>query len=179
MQQARSLALALFAYSNDNEGAYPTGASSTEVFQKLLDGGYLSDPTILYVPYPGKVKADADQKKLKPENVSFDVTCCLDRSSSDNLPAVFLTGYKVSYVPDGTATHLPEPRSVRSWLSGWTTTEDVASDGVAVAYKSNSARFWKSQATPGGESSVPHFISADFHPDGKTYRQLTPEGPVP
>ena len=32
-------------------------------------------------------------------------------------------------------------------------------------------------ANPAG--SIPHFIPPDFDPKGKTYRQLTPDGPLP
>ena len=82
MQIARSINLMLFAYSNDNNQNYPDGKSSTEVFQKLLDGGYATDPAIFYVPLPGKVKPVAGQK-LKPENVCFDVPCPVEGSDPD------------------------------------------------------------------------------------------------
>ncbi len=59
MQQVRMIGQAFFTYSTDNTAngnAYPDGKSSTEIFQKLIDAGYISDPTILFVPLPGKIK---------------------------------------------------------------------------------------------------------------------------
>jgi hypothetical protein len=80
MQQGRQIGQMMFSYSTDNfqnSNAYPDGKSSTEVFQKLLDGNYAADPAIFYVPLPGKVKPIAGQK-LKPENVCWDVTSGVD-----------------------------------------------------------------------------------------------------
>ena len=37
LQKPRMINLLLFSYANDHNGKYPTGASSTEVFQKLID----------------------------------------------------------------------------------------------------------------------------------------------
>ena len=54
IQTAHGLLMALYAYSNDNEQRYPDGASSTEVFQKLMDGGYVTDASYLSIPLPGK-----------------------------------------------------------------------------------------------------------------------------
>jgi len=36
-----------------------------------------------------------------------------------------------------------------------------------------------SVTAPDGTTSIPNFISPDYKPDGKTYRQLTPDGPLP
>jgi hypothetical protein len=39
---------------------------------------------------------------------------------------------------------------------------------------------YKLLVTPAnGAGSIPSFVPADFKPDGKTYRQLTPDGPLP
>jgi len=48
-----------------------------------------------------------------------------------------------------------------------------------VIYKSNNSRFIKLDTTANHDGSIPNFISPDFKPDGKTYRQLTPDGPLP
>jgi hypothetical protein len=114
MQQCRQIGECMFYYSADNvagNNAYPNGKSSTEVFQKLIDAGYIRDPSILFVPMPGKIAPEPGQNKLKPENVCWDVTVPVDSSSSNLVPLVFLTGYRINYVPGGSAVPLkPLPR---------------------------------------------------------------------
>ncbi len=91
MQQGRQIGQMMFSYATDNVqngNAYPDGNSSTEVFQKLLDGGYATDPTLFYVPMPGKVEPVKGQK-LKPENVSWDVTSGVSSNSPDGLTCFY------------------------------------------------------------------------------------------
>ena len=85
----------MVSYAADHDGKFPDGNTSTEVFQKLIDENYGNDPTIFYIPLPGKTKPLAGQK-LKPENVCWDVTSGLDQNSPDELPVIFMTGYLVS-----------------------------------------------------------------------------------
>jgi hypothetical protein len=153
----------MFSYACDHGGKYPTGKSSTEVFQKLLDGDYVTDPAIFWNPeVPGKIKPVA--RKLKPENVCWDVTVAVDSTSPDHLPLVFLTGFKIIYAPGGSA--LPLFKSYSGRLPG-----------IFVAYKSNSAKWIKEPGLYDG--SIPGFISPDFVPvAGKTYEQVTPDGPL-
>ena len=92
----------MYSYAQDNSGNYPDGKSSTEVFQQLLDGGYVTDASIFYIPAPGKTKPVSGQK-LRPENVCWDVTGGLTNHSPGELPLLFLTGYRVSYSPGGAA----------------------------------------------------------------------------
>jgi len=105
--------------------------------------------------------------RLKPENVCFDVTSPVDSSSPDGLPIVFSTGYKVNYVPGGAAVPLVKPEY----------------QGIAVCYKSNSASFlllpFQPATAENPDGSIPNFVPADFDPQGKTYRQLTPDGVLP
>jgi hypothetical protein len=179
----------MFQYAMDNDGKYPDGNSSTEVFQKLIDKNYCTDPTIFYIPLPGKIKPVAGQK-LKPENVCFDVTSGGDFNafnSSDYLPVVFMTGYKVSYAPGGSAVPLikpypqfgVEPRTWSQWWHGAPEPPSHGGPGIAVIYKSNNAMFKVPNPTANPDGSISNFISPDFNPDGKTYRQLTPDGPLP
>jgi hypothetical protein len=65
MQQCRQIGLMLFQYATDHvtDNPFPDGKSSTEVFQKLIDGGYCNDPGVFFVPLSGKSKA-ADILKL-------------------------------------------------------------------------------------------------------------------
>jgi len=196
-QQAHSLYLALFSYANDHQGQYPDGRSSTEVFQKLIDGEYISDPAVLYLPLPGKIHAVLGQK-LKPENVAFDVTVIVDSSSPDEIPIVFETGYKVNYTPSGTAALIekkvpPTFFGSRVWTYWWSKKDKglKPQEGIAVAYKNGAAHFMKAEIVTNPDGSIPlpeiykpdtpikNFISSTFDSHGRSYRQLTPDGVLP
>jgi hypothetical protein len=162
MRSSRAIALAMYQYANDHQGNYPDGQSSTEVFQKLIDGGYITDPTIFYTPVlhlPGKVKASSN--KLKPENVCWDITVPDTSNDSDFLPVVFSTGYRMNYVPGGSAVPATQFTKDRG-------------EGIAVTYHSNSTIYiWNDHGPDGTVSAV---IDARFTATGKQYRQLTPDG---
>ncbi len=182
MQMCRTIDLAMFSYAGDHNGKYPDGSSSTEVFQQLLDGQYITDPAIFYLPLTGKNRAIAGQK-LKPKNVCFDVTSGVTSDSPDGLPVVFLTGYEVTYAPGASAILINElydpDRSWFDWLIGRVPTNEGKFPGVAVAYKNNTAMFLKIIVATDDKASVPNFVPQDFKPDGKTYLQLTPDGVLP
>ena len=161
MQNARSIGLLLFQYSIDHDNKYPTGKSSTEIFQKLIDEKYVNDPSIFYFKMPGKTKAASNV--LKPENVSWDVTAPLDANSPDQTPLVFMTGYRINYAPGGSAVLIP---GVAQTVKG----------GLAVCYKGNNAAFKRDDSLPGG--TVTNFVPANFDPAGKEFQQLTPNGPI-
>lgn len=159
----RAIDLMMFQYAADNNGAYPSGKSSTEVFQKLIDDNYCADPTVFWdgsMKIPGKIKPTS--KKLKPENVCWDITVSLSTNSPDEVPVVFLTGYRIEYTPGGKAVPLFKP-------------SDGRESGIAVTYHSNSTTF-KKDALPDG--AITNFISPDFDPAGKKFQQLTPDGPL-
>jgi hypothetical protein len=162
MQASYSIRLAMEEYAHDHDQAFPDGTSSTEVFQKLVDGNYVVDPGIFYAELPGKNKGAAGQK-LKPENVCFDVTGGVGRSAPADLPLVFLTGYRVTYAADGSAMPLGKP----------------VYRVIAGSYTSTSADFMKLGTQSDPDGVVHHFIGPGFVGDGKAYRQLTPEGPLP
>jgi hypothetical protein len=161
MQESRILALIMFQYAQDHDGQYPDGASSTEVFQKLIDGKYVTDPSVFYRHMPGK--ASPESLRLKPENVSWDVSMPLDKNSSDALPVVFCTGYRVEYKPGGRAIPLTDKSRYHD-------------DGIAVSYHNNSAAFLKKSTQPDG--SILNFISPDANLGATHYVQLTPDGPL-
>lgn len=179
VMQARGLGMALWSYSHvENKDVYPDGASSTEVFQKLLDAGYVSDPGYFYVPMPGKVKAAPNQRTLKPENVCFDVTGGVGEKDSGQVPVVFLTGFRVTYAPGAAArplnggfpTYETKQRLLFfSWGDSWQ--DEGNMPGVAVFYKGNEMKWLRAQ-----DGAIPDFIPASFDAHGKTYRQLTPDG---
>ena len=159
------IVLSMFMYANDHDGRYPTGSSSTEVFQQLIDGKYVSDARIFYVNLPGKVRPIGN--RLKPENVAYDVTCPVESSSPEKLPVVFLTGFQVSYVPGASAIPLPLPAA--TWTEWWNDA-DRRQDYLAVADVNDSSRVLLPDAT----GKVPNFVPADVDLQGKVYRQLTP-----
>ncbi len=169
MQAAHALGLALYSYANDNNGLYPDASSSTEAFQQLLDGGYISDPTILYVAMDGKTKASKDQKKLRPENVCWDITAGASKEDSGSLPLLFLTGYRITYTPGSDAVPeikpFPAYRLNNSWFA------DLSNPGIAAYYVDNHAVWLLAQG-----NLIPHFVPQNFDAQGKTYRQLTPDG---
>jgi type II secretory pathway pseudopilin PulG len=158
MQTTRAIALAMYQYATDHQGAYPDGKTSTEVFQKLIDGKYITNPVVFYVAMPGKTRATSPT--LTAANVSYDVTSGVTADSPDSLPIVFCTGYTVSYsasssaVPDS-ATSSPFPGT---------------GGGLAVACKNNNARFIQA----GADGTVTGFMPDDFNAGTKTYRQLRP-----
>ena len=167
---------------------YPDGKSSTEVFQKLLDGGYITDPSTFYFSMTGKTKPITGQP-LKPENVCWDVTSPVDSWAPKELPLVFSTGYKVNYVPGGAAVPLvkpypkyfiEDPRNWRQRLQNYPPLDDLK-PGIVVWYKSAHRLFMPLTLSISGnsEDSIPNFVPADFDAKGKTYRQLTPDGPLP
>jgi hypothetical protein len=178
IENSRAISLMLFGYANDHNGKYPKGKTSTEVFQKLIDGGYDSPeaddehlgPDIFYFPMPGKMKPTSTN--LKPDNVCWDVTCCLDESSPDQTPLVFATGYKVNYKLGSSA--LPESWPARNWWE-WLTTDDYPRGFIVVTYKSNSSVVLKAAS----DGSIPNFIPSPFIGASTGYRQLTPDGKNP
>jgi hypothetical protein len=188
MQTSRTIGIAMAQYANDHGGNYPDGQSSTEVFQKLLDGNYVTDPGIFYVPYAGKVKAVSGQS-LKPENVSWDVTAGVESQTSDEIPIVFLTGYRVTYAAGGAAVSLVKPfpdfgdppRTWSQWWHGEPKPMPRSVPGIAVMYKSNTAAYkmFMFESTPAPEGTMPDFISSKFDPKDRVYHQLTPTGQLP
>jgi hypothetical protein len=154
----------MVAYANDHHGSYPDGKTSTEVFQKLLDGHYIDDPTIFYHrSIPGKTRATTST--LTVNNVCFDVTSGVTKDSPDGLPVIFSSGYTVTYAPGASAAR--DPNSPTPFNG----------DGIALGYISRdhpeyglACQF--SISAPDG--SIPKFIPETFDAGGKTYRQLRP-----
>jgi hypothetical protein len=162
MRTTSTITLAMFQFSNDHGGSYPTGISSTEVFQQLIDGNYVTDPALFYVPMPGKTKSTSS--KLKPENVSYDVTSPVNSQSPDGLPLVFLTGYRINYQPNGSAVRLSASSS--------------PFPSLGVCYKANDAIFKIPNPTTSSDT-IQNFLPPAFDAKGQKYQQLTPAGPLP
>ena len=162
MQTARTIELAMFQYAQDHKGQYPTGRSSTEVFQKLVDGNYVTDPSIFWLKMSGKKQADSN--RLAPENVGFDVTSGMTDHSPDMVPGVFATGYLIEYKSGGHAIPLVDrERPI------------VCRDGLPIAYHNNDAYY---RTTLDRAGVVTNAIPDDSNLGPGLYTQLTPDGPV-
>ena len=157
MQQARAIELLMFEYSVDHNDQYPTGKTSAEVFQKLIDEKYADNPAIFFIAMPGKIKPTSNT--LTADNVCFDVTGGASIKSSVSLPLVFLTGYTVVYTAGATAT-----------CDNLTTRPFPA---IAVAYKGNSSRI-QLPLNNGTNGDIPHFVPDDFTAGASQYTQLRP-----
>ena len=74
---------------------------------------------------------------------------------------------------------MDEP-SFFEWLTGWQWPIHDYPDtgGIAVTYKSNNTMFIWLVTSLNANGSIPNFISPNFDAKGKTYRQLTPDGPL-
>jgi len=191
---ASEIAQGMEEYSANHNGQYPTGKSSTDVFQKLIDEGYINDPTLFCWRTPRgesvMVVPISASNKLKSEEVCYDLTVPVDANSPDHLPIVFLTGYKVTYSPGGSAVPI------------FSSTKDRRRSMVAI-YKNKIMavfyrNYWSASADyyiPGpysfaypqegmmggkvlSDGTISNFIPIDFDAKGKTYVQLTPKGPL-
>jgi len=161
-QRAHTIYVLLFQYSIDHNNRFPNGKSSTEVFQKLIDEKYATDPTIFYFPMPGKTASTSNI--LKPENVCWDVTAC-NVEMPEETPLLFETGYKISYVPGGSAVP----------ISGISHADTI---GFVVVYNNGGTHFSRGVGEKSAENDT-SLISSTFNPSGKKFQQLTPDGPLP
>ena len=179
--KAHGIALALRSYANDNDLRLPGSANSTEIFQKLVEGGYVIDNQVFYIPLPGKIKPVIGQK-LKPENVCFDMTTGVDfREVPEGLPIVFMTGYKVTYIAGSSAVPIikPYPNFGAEFPTWWAWWHSIPQEpGIVSADINSNSKFLKLETGANGERFIPNFIPPGFDTKGKTYCQLTPDGPL-
>ncbi len=154
MAQVQAIVKGMNAYAADHGGAYPDGRTSTEVFQKLLDGHYVADAKTFFVLTGGKFPADSNQ--LDSRNVCFDVTAGASVKSPEDLPLVFTTGYDVTYAPDVNAKHATDIVGILH--------------GIAVGYKNGAAHFRREVQ----DGTVPNVFPADAKGTDDDYRQLKP-----
>ena len=153
VQSAHGIGVALYSYAQDHGGKYPDGKSSTEVFQKLMDGGYVTDPTIFFLPgVSGKTKGTGTV--LKPENVCWDFTKGTRPDDTSGVALVFSTGTQMDYTRGKKARVFKDA--------------PFESEGVAVFFSNEAAAFIPVQD---GEARI---HSEDYDPKGQPYLQLTP-----
>ncbi len=104
----------------------------------------------------------------------MDMTGGVGSGDSADLPLVFSTGFRITYVPGGAATPLiqPFPRYGASYDFWPFTLTGVNQARLTVFYLGNRAE------GGGWDSYLPltRVVPATFDAKGKTYRQLTPDG---
>jgi len=179
MQSARSINLLCFSYSNDNNQTYPVGAASIDVAKALLNGGYATDPTIFFLQGASKYAGTgAPYADFQPNNISWDFTAGpitppattatgLTSAASDSLPVVYCTGENVAYPTTAS-------QGLNLTLSG---KGPFKNNGIAVAYKSNSAVFMKGTFTSATQATVNGFISTSDS-DTTAYTQVKSGNPL-
>ncbi len=166
---AHNLAVALFQYSTDNNGVYPNGASSTEVFQKLYDGNYLVDPANLLLSKLDRSYVSAAPPVHLPAHYPcWDTVTAgnrpLDSTDSTNTPLVISTGLGPYAFQSGTnAVVIAHPDNC-AW----------GNDGVTISYLDTSSRFVRATGVTGGTATV-KLTETDFAiPPNTSYHTLTP-----
>jgi len=163
LHDVRQVGILMMQYALDNGNQYPTGTTSTEVFQELIDTGYLeaeAAASMLYIEgMPGKVPYPGTGP-LQPENVCYDVAAPATLSSHDGLPLIVSTGWELTFEAQAPATE--RDRTL-------TRTPILMRDGHPVMIlfrKGGSAEILQK---PDQEPVIP--IS---YRDATTYRQLRP-----
>jgi prepilin-type N-terminal cleavage/methylation domain-containing protein len=138
VQNARSLALAEFQYASDNSQLYPFGADASNIADLLVAGGYISDPSSFIIPGSSETKytGSATMPNYMKTNVSWDfgevtATQGLPPTAPDEAPLVLSSGG--TGLSFGTAN-----MAVTATIA---TTTPYGTTGMAVCYKSNSAKF--------------------------------------
>jgi len=171
MQAARSINLLAFSYSNDNNQTYLPGGNASSatpatslsegIASALLNNKYASDATIFAITAAHKYTGSAAPYNLTSNNVDFDfvagssATVGLTATAPDQTPIVFseIGGGTVNGPSGATAGTITQLNTNNKAPFG--------SNGVAVAYKSNSAQFIKGTAAGTG-TTVNNFISTSF-----------------
>ena len=149
MQTVRTIAVSEFAFGNDNNGSYPdtnvpvanTGSGAAAVAQPLIAGGYCSDPTIFYISggtatkYSGSTAATS----IAATNISFDFTGNTGSGVSSNFPDQCPVAW--SSVAAGGTQPILTTAAGSAITAVPTAANPFGLGGIAVAYKSNSAKF--------------------------------------
>ena len=173
---------ALRQYALDHDGRYPTGRSSTEAFQKLLDENYVSDPGIFLGGFPRPMKIRGKQLKLEPEDVGYDLTVPLDIHSPDDVPVIFLTGYRITYAPHADAIPVSPlvidrtPNMAVAYQNQWGDRMPWVYVKPTRLFDYKRERDHEDQVLSDG--TISRFIPSTFAAKDHFYQQLTPYGPI-
>jgi prepilin-type N-terminal cleavage/methylation domain-containing protein len=162
MQTTHSLYIADFQYSIDNSNAFADGADAGAVANALLNGGYITDPTIFYVAgEPNAKKVVAGQgggngatASMKASNVCWDFMgyaagTGLSSNDPDQVPLIWSTGNTL-------AVPLASGEAITVGANN-----PFGADGVPVVYKSGQSKFQKASTTTG---TVANFVDASYTP---------------
>ena len=149
VQSARTLALAEFQYSNDNNQVYPFGTDASKIADLLVTGGYVSDPGIFVISASKETKytGSATTPVYATSNVSWDfgqtsTTAGLTANAPDEAPLVMSSGAAAAF-----GTGLATAGAITATVGS---TAPFGTAGIAVCFKSNSAKFIIAPlATPG------------------------------
>jgi prepilin-type N-terminal cleavage/methylation domain-containing protein len=186
MQTSRTIALAMFQYQVDN-GSYPGGNKSEDVAVSLVQGGYVTDPS-LFAASKDKAYAGTTQALtaggMQAVNICWDffvessqntavtppVYYGLSTSDPDGMPAVFSTGQNINEPPaQGGASGSPITMG---------TTNPFGNNGMAVCFKSNSAQFLKAINMNGNyqvsTSTANYLFGPSFTCTPSNYIQIKP-----
>ncbi len=161
MQTVRSISLAEFSFSNDNGGAYPdtnvptgnSGSDAATVAKALLAGSYVSDPSVFYINGGTATKyVGADPTgSIAATNISFDFAGNKGNGVTSNFPDQCPVAW--SSVVGGTEPTLTTAANTPLTATP-ATTNPFGTDGIAVAFKSNSSQFIVSSKLGGGTPKV-------------------------
>jgi hypothetical protein len=151
---------ALSDYAKKNNGSYPNGESSTEVFQKLIDDGDIRGDEVFF-DLPGK--SVATSPRLNSSNVCYDFTKGANANSPGWLPIVYPTGYSIDFAK-GQATRLPS-NEIRQDIIKIVYSHDLRVFRT-TSYKFYFLRTWINQIEVMPDKPVGADVSA--------YTQLTP-----
>ena len=149
MQTAHSIGLAMYSAANDNSQTYPdkSGGTAGDIGQALLAGGYVTDPSIFFVSggkatkYSGVVASAATS--IAQSNMSWDF-------GGNGGGGLVSTNY--TYMPILWSTVAPAGGGTEPLLSSGATsaalifanpgaTNPFSTDGMAIYYINNSAKF--------------------------------------
>jgi len=173
MQVTRQIGLAEFAYSNDYNQTYPYATTSELLADTLLNGNYVSDPSIFYVAGTAGAKKPSGVSApytLLTTNVNYDFmvdttdTTGLSSTAADGTPMVQMTGGTIPMANTG-----PIDCTVDGTVAAYQT------DGLAVCYKSNSAKFLKAIISSATAGTITAFVDSSYNdPNGSKYGLIKP-----
>jgi prepilin-type N-terminal cleavage/methylation domain-containing protein len=154
MQAARTIALAEFSFANDHEQAYPdtgvpTGNTSTgaaAVAAPLIAGGYTSDPGTYYISGDASASKYSGTSTITSNQISYDFLGNGGSGISSNFPdqvPIVWSSTKGGTDPTITSAQGTAVTAVP------VATGPFGTDGMAVCFKSNSAKFVVTDKTTG------------------------------
>jgi prepilin-type N-terminal cleavage/methylation domain-containing protein len=182
MQTTHALYLADFQYSIDNstsQGSFADAADAGGIAQALINGGYITDPSIFYLSGSSATKFSGANAatSIQASNVSWDFYGVngtgggggsagstsssfngISTSDPDQLPLIWATGNKVN---------LPtSPGEYGTAIVNGNGKNPFGTDGIAVAYKSGSSSFRK--VTQLSSLTISNFVDNSYTPPTNT-----------